>query len=77
MTIESNDSPVCPYCGAQNDMSEIDSDCITYWGSESGPVEVWCDACDLSYLVHETVSRTWSSETMEQEEVTRKFNGET
>ena len=35
---------------------------VTYWGSESGPVEYWCNSCELKFLVNEVVTREWQSQ---------------
>ena len=59
--VTSCDGPKCPYCGAVHSDAEDWIDVVSFWGSESGPVEFVCQSCDLVFQVSEVVMRHWDS----------------
>ena len=57
---------ICPHCGHEHEPSGDDWECfqdglISYHGSEDGPVEFECVACEKTIWVDEQVERTWKA----------------
>jgi len=52
----------CPHCGKLYDVEpgDGDSNIVSYYGSEDGPVEKECPSCDGPFFVRENVRRTYN-----------------
>lgn len=60
-----NDSPKCPHCGADFDITANDA-----WDlyDENGPHEVDCPACEEAFQVSSSASWSFSTDDQEDEE---------
>lgn len=64
--LESSDGIICPYCGEVM-RNKID-DAITYWGDNEA-LELNCVKCNKAFNVYENVTRVWTSEPIDKDEI--------